>query len=203
MTIPSRILPNEKKLFARIAENDEEAFTIVFHHYNRRIYPFVLKMIKSEVMAEEIVQEVFMKLWSKRETLAEIKSPQSFIFTMATNRTLDYLKKLSNESRMIKEIGKAMGQLRNNEIEEWFDGKGSEYLIYEAINALPPQRQLVYKLSRQHGKSYKEIGQELNISPKTVQAHLVEAIRSIKEYLQKAPGGYLALVIYIFEMHSR
>lgn len=197
------ILPDEKALFARIAEGDEAAFTQVFHHYNQRIYPFVLKMVKSEFLAEEIVQEVFTKLWIRRHSLAEVHSPQSYIFKMATNRTLDQMKKISNETRLIKEITRAMENIRYSEVEQWLDGKETEHLVHEAINALPPQRQLVYKLSRNDGKSYKEIAEQLNISVKTVQAHLVEATRSIKEYLQNTPGGSMALFLFLCEIYHR
>lgn len=203
MTAAIQILPNEKDLFVRIANGDEAAFTIVFHHYNRRIYPFVLKMIKSDFLAEEIVQDVFTKLWDKRHHLSQVNSPQSYIFTMATNRTLDQMKKISNEARLIKELTGAMERLCNNEIEEWFDGRQSEKLIHEAVSHLPKQRQLIYKLSRNEGKSYKQIAEELGISPSTVKNQLIEAVRSIKLYLQNTPGGSIALMLFICEVYRQ
>lgn len=196
------IIGNEKQLFEQIAHGDDAAFTIIFHHYNRRIFPFVLKMIKSEFMAEEIVQEVFMKLWRKRESLASVENPNAYLFSMATNRTLDQLKKISNETRLIREVTQAMRNIHSDSIEEWMDGKETEHLLHEAISQLSPQRQLVYKLSRQQGKSYKQIAEELNISPKTVQSHLVEAVSSIKHYLQNTPGGSLTLLFFICEVYN-
>ena len=197
------ILPNEKALFARIANSDEAAFTEVFHHYNQRLYPFVLKMIKLDHLAEEIVQDVFLNLWRRRQHLVKVESPQSYIFRMATNRTLDQMQQVSRDSALITDLMNAMDQLRNNEIEEWFDGKVSAELINDAIDNLPPQRKLVYKLVKEEGKSYKEVGDQLNISPKTVHAHIVDAVKSIKEYLKKTPGGSLAMLIFIVELSNR
>lgn len=199
----ANISNDEKLLFALIAKGDTEAFTEIFHKYNRRLYPFVLKMINSDYLAEEIVQEVFMNLWSKRESLKDIRSPQAYIFTMATNRTLNQVKKISNESRLIQEVMQAMKNIHSESIEEWMEGKETEHLLHEAIDRMPPQRQLVYKLSRQEGKSYKEIAEELNISPKTVQAHLVEAVHSIKQYLQSTPGGSIALLFFVCDIYHR
>jgi RNA polymerase sigma-70 factor (family 1) len=199
----TEILPDEKELFARIATGDEAAFTQIFHLYNRRIFPFVLRMIKSDFLAEEIVQDVFTKLWTKRSYLAEVNSPQSYIFTMATNRTLDQLKKISNESRLIKELVIAMQNLRNNETEEWLDAKESAHLINDAVDNLPPQRKIIYKLSRNEGKSYKEIAEQLNISPSTVKNQLIEAVRSIKEYLQSTPGASMAVLFFICETYRQ
>lgn len=203
MTLVPTILPGEKELFIRIADGDEAAFREVFHHYNRRIYPFVVKMIKREHLAEEIVQDVFTKIWIKRKLLPQISSPPSYIFTMATNRTLDELKKISNDSRLIKEVMQAMERIGRNEIEEWLDGKESEHLINEAISTLPPQRQKIYRLNRMEGKSYKEIAEELNISVSTVKNQLTEAVHNIKEYLQNAPGGSLVLLLFIIEVYGR
>src|SRR5882757_4239371 len=84
---------NERQLFARIAQGDEAAFTQVFHRYNRRLYPFILKMVKAQALAEEIVQTTFIKLWTNRHTLSKVENPQTYIFTIAANNTRDYLKK--------------------------------------------------------------------------------------------------------------
>ncbi len=195
------ISTDEKHLFSLIADGDTNAFTEIFHKYNSRIYPFVLKMINSDYQAEEIVQEVFLNLWNKRENLRDIRSPQAYIFTMATNRTLNQMKRISNESRLIQEVTVAMRSVHITTIEEWMDGKETEHLLHDAINLLPPQRQRVYKLSREEGKSYKEIAEELNISPSTVKNHLVEAAHSIKQYLQNTPGGSIALLFFICETY--
>jgi RNA polymerase sigma-70 factor (family 1) len=176
---------DDKKLFSLITKDDGTAFTQIFHKYNTVIFPFVLKILKSKYLAEETVQEIFLNLWKKRAHLNEVENPKAYLYSIATNCALNQLKKLATNTKNINELYVAT---RNNEAAQnpsgIMDAKEMANLIAAAVQQLPPQRQLVYKLSRHDGKSYKEIGHILNISTKTVQAHLVEAVKSIKRILQ-------------------
>src|SRR5690348_11128361 len=89
----SEPLYNERELFQRIANGDEQAFAQIFFHYTSIIHPFVFNKVKSQAAAEEIVQEVFLKLWTKREALKNIESPASYLMRIATNKTLDHLRR--------------------------------------------------------------------------------------------------------------
>lgn len=85
----------DKLLFERIARGDGEAFREIFHYYNARLYHSVLKMVKSEEEAREIIQEVFLKLWIRRGKLSEIERPGAWLFTIASNLSIDILRKQS------------------------------------------------------------------------------------------------------------
>ncbi len=176
-------LKHDKKLFIRISRSDEAAFTEVFHHYNPQLYPFVLKMLKSETMASEVIQIIFIRLWKKRSLLQQVKNPRSYIFTMAVNSTRDHLKKIARESRMFADLKTQGTTSLSNETEEWIFLKEKERLLAKVVEKLPPQRQKIFKLSREENKSYKEIAQELGISVNTVKSHLVEALRFIRKKL--------------------
>ncbi len=191
-------LENEKELFALIARSDETAFTKVFHHYNRRLYPFVLKMLKSESLAEEIIQSIFIRLWHNRHRLDQVEDPRAYIFTMAANKTRDQLKKLANENRLLKEVEQQVSGMISNETEEMIFLKESEALLAKAVEKLPAQRQKIYRLSREEGKSYDEIAKELNISVNTVRNQLVEALRYIRKAMQNATG-FLTAFITLFD----
>lgn len=185
----------ERDLFRRIAHGDADAFARVFHHFNKRIYPFVLNMIKSELLAEEIVQDIFTQLWVKREEAMHWEYPQAYLFKMATNRTLDQLRKISRETHLIQALTETMHNTPLNDIEAWLDGKETSQLIHEAVSTLPPQRLKVYRLCREQGLSYRETAEQLGISVKTVQAHLQEATRQIRAYISSRPGGALMLLL--------
>ncbi|HEV2482629.1 MAG TPA: RNA polymerase sigma-70 factor [Puia sp.] len=174
----------DRDLFRLIALGDEPAFAELFRRYDRRIYPFVLKMIKSPLMAEEIAQEIFIKIWRHRETLHMIDQPESYILTIAARHTLDQIKKRLNENRMLQRFSAGLSATHNDP-EELLLLKDTEELIQRAVDQLPPQQKSVYLLSRRQGMSYEEIGGELNISPNTVRNHLVKALAAIRVWLEQ------------------
>ena len=94
MAGPIHKLINETELFAQLAAGDERAFETIYHHYNKRLAPFVEKMVRSPELAEEIVQDIFVQLWVNRHLLHNISHPTSYLFNIATNKTLDYIKKI-------------------------------------------------------------------------------------------------------------
>jgi len=198
MTASAAILPNEKELFVRMAEGDQAAFTKIFDHYEPRIYPFVLKITRSELSAEEIVQELFIKLWTNRAAAKKIENPRSYIFRMATNRTTNYLKTMARQVRIVE---KATGQvvIERNVTEEMVDLKETEELINKAVQQLPEQQKKVYILSRREGLNADEIATKMNLSSKTVKNHLTEALHTIKERLQNSPGAAIALIVFLIK----
>ena len=183
----------DRDLFRLIALGDEPAFAELFRRYDRRIYPFVLKMIKSPILAEEITQEIFIKIWRHRESLSVIEQPESYILTIAARHTLDQIKKRLNEHKMLQRFSAGLSPT-HNEPEELLLLKDTEELIQRAVDQLPPQQKSVYLLSRQQGLSYEEIGQELKISPNTVRNHLVKALATIRIWLEQQDQLPLFLV---------
>lgn len=169
-------------LFHRIARGDERAFEELFRRWDRRIYPFVLKMIRTPTLAEELTQEIFIKIWQHREKLNAVSNPEAYIFTIATRHTLDQIKRQLNESRMLEKFS-ALRSLSHNDTEETLLLRDRTALVQQAVDQLPPQQKAVYLLSRQEGLDYDAIGRQLNISPNTVRNHLVKALQSIRTYL--------------------
>ncbi len=184
MAAYSSILPNELDLFARAAEDDRTAFTAIFDHYSRRIFAFVLKMTKSQTIAEDITQEVFLKLWTSREKLSEIKTYNSYIFTMAFNCTINHIKKNVWETGKLRQIKNNLNG-HSNITEETIDFNESNFLIRQAVLQLPPQKKIIYKLNREQGLTLEQIAEKMNISRNTVRNHLTEAIRFIRAYIQQ------------------
>lgn len=174
----------DQQLFRLIASGNEPAFAELFRRYDRRIYPFVLKMIKNPLMAQEITQEIFIKIWRYREGLPAIEQPESYILTIAARHTLDQIKKRLNEVRMLQRFSAALDPTHNDP-EELLLLKDTEELIQRAVDQLPPQQRAVYILSRRQHMSYEEIGAQMNISPNTVRNHLVKALAAIRILLDQ------------------
>ena len=128
-----------------MSEGDQVAFTKIFDYYEPRIYPFVLKITRSEIIAEEIVQELFIKLWINRATATDIENPRSYIFRMAVNRSTGYLKKVARRMRMIESVT-SQAVLEKNTTEDMVDYKETEDTINKLVEQLPSQQKKVYKL---------------------------------------------------------
>lgn len=193
------ILQEEANLFYRLSQNDREAFTAIFDHYEPRIYPFLLRITKSETAAEEIVQELFIKLWTVRAEAGKIENPRAYIFRMATNRALSYMKSVDRSNRLMQRAARNTTTALNV-TEEIIDYRQTEEIINKLVDQLPAQQKKIYKLSRQQGMSNDEIAAELKISPSTVKNHLTGALRFIREKLQQSSGSIIALVTFLIKI---
>lgn len=177
-----------------MAGGDTAAFRTIFDAYRLRLYGAAFKLTKSDYAAEEIVQEIFTALWESRANLADVENPPAYIFTIAYNKTFRYLKKASNDQAFLATLArKGEG---HSETEEYLDVRESEAMINDAVKILPPQRKLIYKMSREQGMSHAEIAEELNISPLTVKKQVQLALQSIRETLAKT-----APLLALFFLH--
>lgn len=183
MPVKDTILLNEKAYFVRISQGDEAAFSEIFYYYVPRLCSFIKKMTRSAEIAEELVQEVFLSLWINREKLAEIESCSSYIFTIAANKTFNYLKSKAIHERYLNTMVSNNGGSDNNTMET-IDFHESQYLVNKLVNQLPFQKKVIYKLTRDKGMSHDEVAVQLGISKNTVKNHLVETLRFLKKTLQ-------------------
>lgn len=200
MSATTQILPNEKELFARMATGNEAAFTQIFYHYTQRMYQYILNKTKSEDAAEEIVQEVFIKLWNKRAELPQAENYESYIFKMAANKMVDWLRKMASEERARKQLWQSIRHFIDDATDT-IDFHQSQELINKAIDQLSPQRKKIFLLSREEGLSRAEIAKQLDLSVSTVNNHLNEAVRLVREYLQNSPGAMLPILFILLKIY--
>lgn len=182
------------ELFTRLAKDDEHAFREIFHFYTPRLHPFILRIVKSEAVAEEMVQEVFMKLWINRSAMATKENPSAWLFTVAANQSLTFLRRLSVERRFINAVKNDFSADTNSPIEETVISRESERLLQDAVNNLPARQKLVYSLSRNEGLSHEKISDQLGISPNTVKNHIISATRNIRQFLQKTGTLFFSIL---------
>ena len=189
-------LENEIELFAQLAQGSESAFVQIYWHYTKRLHPYILKMVHDEEVSEEIVQDVFVQLWEKRSALSSVRYPTSYVFNMASNRTLNYLKRESNHGKILERYAQASSEL-SNETEEIFDLKESQEMITEAVAQLPEQRRIIFELSRTEGLSNDQIAARLNLSKQTVKNQLVHALKQIRVFMEKRQGFFSFAVYFL------
>lgn len=161
----------------------DESFKCLFDNYKNRLYGYVLTITRSHYTAEEITQEIFVKLWLCRETLHEVDNLDGYIFTIARNKTLNHLRKAAYDVRLRRELQeRALSADRSNNVEERTLVSEYDRLLQDALAHLSPQRRLVYVMSRQRGLNHEEIAHQLQLSRHTVKNHLVEALRFLRHY---------------------
>jgi RNA polymerase sigma-70 factor (ECF subfamily) len=174
----------------------EDPFKRLFDKYKNRLYGYVLAIAHSPYAAEEITQEIFIKLWLCRDLLHEVENLDGYIFTIARNRTLNYLRKAANDSRLLREL-QALTMPSRNDVEERAMVMEYDRLTRDAVSLLSPQRRLVFQLSRDGGLKHEEIAEQLHLSQHTVKNHMVEALRFIRRYLGQH-GSLLVLLFFFF-----
>ena len=192
---------NETELFRMIAEGDEVAFRQIFDLYHSRLAVFIYKLTKSESIAAELVQDIFVKLWFNRAKLSSVTHPQAYIYTMASNRTMDHLRKMSTESKFRADVWKVIS-LSHNNTDDNIMVRESRQLIEQAVVQLSPQKQKIFRLSRYEGLNHDEIAMHLQLSKSTVKNHLVETLRHIRSFLHHHSETLSILVGFLFFLRS-
>jgi RNA polymerase sigma-70 factor (family 1) len=191
--VPEQPLYNEKELLAMLSAGSEKAFRLIYDLYKTRLYGVAFKMTKSEHGAEEILQETFLNIWTYKERLQVVEDPAAYIFTVAYNKIFGYLRNIAKDSNLLAGMISRMPNHANDTVET-IEFHESELLISEAVKKLPPQRRLIFQLSRQEGLNYDEIAERLHISRNTVRNQLVEALKFIRAYIMHAATWLLLLL---------
>lgn len=188
-------LHNEHALLTRVARGDEPAFRRLFDLYRARLYAFVVQLTHSKADAEEIVQEVFMKLWEHREQLVRVEQPGKYIYTIARNKTLNHLAKAAREKKLEHQLWVNLSTSAND-TDAILEAGESRRLIHEALSSLSGQKQEVFRLSREEGLSHEAIALKMGLSKSRVNNLLVEILKYIKDYLH-GHSPMLAIVFYM------
>ena len=173
---------NEYELLRQLGAGSEYAFTRLFDHYRGTIYGVALKFLKSPVLAEEIVQDVFLKVWHKREKMAEVKNLDAYLFIMARNFIFDRIKKMSYEAA--DEISIVMEQSSADDTEYLVRQHQCQQLLQQAIDMLPAQQRQVYQFAKQDGLTHEMIAEKMQLSKHTVKKHMAMALQSIRRHLE-------------------
>ncbi len=172
----------EKELLRLAADGDEAAFIEIFNLYKNKLYSFLLRITKSEEQSLDFVQDIFMKLWMNRTSLSTIDNFSSYIFRAAQNKAINSFKRSMTENCILKK--NPVAEMASNSIEADLEYKLLQTKLNEVVKKLPPQQRLVYTLSREQGLKHEEIAKQLNLSVATVKNHMVQALKTIKEFLR-------------------
>lgn len=183
-------------LVKKLTLKDERAFQKLYSLYADDIYSFSRSIVKSDILAKEILQEVFLKLWVKAEGLDYRQNIKSYLMTIARNDCLNLLKKAANDLQLREEVFNNRDSIYHGPYEKLRE-KELEILKQNALSQLPEKRKRIFLMSREEGKSYIEISEELGISINTVKVHMNKALSALREYLTRH-SDVTALLILVF-----
>ncbi|HEU4556023.1 MAG TPA: RNA polymerase sigma-70 factor [Chitinophaga sp.] len=166
---------------------NEQAFAELFRHFYDRLLRFCLQYVQAREAAEEIVSDVFVKVWNRREALEGVHNLEVYLFVAIKNHSLNYLQQYSN-LRVTPLTDNGLSQLTSPvDPEREMEWKELLFKMDQEVDRLPDQCRKVFKLIKEEGFKYKEVAEILNISPRTVETQLVRAMRRLNE----AIGPYL------------
>jgi len=175
---------NPRDLVKFLTEGNEAAFEALYHLYSRRLALFLIKLLKSEDLACEVLQDVFVKVWNNRKNIDPAQSFRSYLFRIAENCVHDFFRKAARDKKLQEAL------IRNtckdyNPVEDTVYMKERNRLLREAIEALPPKRRQIFQSVKIEGRSYEEVSHMLHVSVSTINDHIVKATKSIREDLER------------------
>lgn len=192
--MPSSSALNEQNLFQQVAQGDAVAFRSIYDSYFNRLSAYIFKFCKSETATEDIIQDIFIRLWVNRTNLAGVEIPEAYIFSMARNRAIDYLRTLAKHTNLI-DILTQQPEAHTDEIEEKLAVHELNTLIEEALKPLSEQKKKVFRLNKIEGLSHDEIAEQMQLSKSTIKNHLSETLQHIRQHLLQRPGSEASLLL--------
>lgn len=174
-------LHNEAELLTQIAAGSDTAFAALFHWYRDKIYSVALRLTHSTFQAEEVVQDIFLKLWVKRESLVAIACFEDYLFIMTRNHVFSTLKRMARQQQLVDDLQLELPSAEDTTYNRMMDLEIEE-ILHQAVELLPAQQKQIYLMSKEQELKREEIAKTLRISSETVKTHLARALRHIRAY---------------------
>lgn len=187
---------SDAELVILLKTGNELAFTELYHRYSGKMYVNMLKMVKDEMIVEEMVQMLFAMIWNKRMSIHYETGFSAYLYRSGQNLVIDFYRKLQRDKKLCAHF-KSMATAHYTHIEEGMHYRESEELLQKALSILSPQQRNVYQLCKLDGCSYKETASQLGISPHTVKEYLGKASLLVKTFILRRQETVIGLLILL------
>ncbi len=185
----------EYDMLCRLKNGEEGAFLWLYDNYHVLLYNYIFHFVKSVPVAEDLLQDVFIKIWRARERIDPVRGAKAYCYRVARNAVYSFLSSMARQKELEAEFLNVSGVLSAPDHLSETEQEQLEMLLYNTINDLPEKRKIVFRSCRIEGKSYDEVADQLGISRNTVKEHLVLAIKFIKKRMEEQLRGKPILLI--------
>jgi RNA polymerase sigma-70 factor (family 1) len=193
--LTSKCLYDKETLLLKISQGDQAAFNTLFGMCRNHLFAYLFKITKSAETSEEIVLDVFLKVWHGRASITDIDNFDAFLYRVAHNKAIDFLRSLHRNPLLQQQVWSQLQEpLSDEKADKNLLLKNAESFIGEAVRKLTPQRQKVFYLHHYQGFSNEEIASHLQLSRNTVRNHLAASVDFIRKFL----SGNLDVIIFFF-----
>ena len=188
----------DKQVVEQLRIGSKDAFHFLFDTFGPKIHAFAMSYLKNEADAEELLQEVFLKLWEIRANIDSSRNIKSFLFKICINLIYDFIRRKNIEQAYLDYSGRSNPSFADN---TWDEVIYNDMLnnLQQLVTLMPEQRQRIFKMSKEEGLSNEEIAQQLNLSRRTVENQLYRAVSFLKV---KLGTGSLPALLFFF-IHCR
>jgi RNA polymerase sigma-70 factor (ECF subfamily) len=193
----SRDENEEQTWVEQLRSGNPAAFEKLYNRYKRQVSSQILKLVRSVPIAEDLVHDLFVRVWNQRERLDATKSFSAYLYRMSENMTMDFFRKVARD-KTFRDYFMAHTDSSYSHVEEVLADKEKKELLHEAVAILPPQCRLVFTLCKLEGKSSEEVSRELNVSLHTVSNHLAKARKMMHDFLLLRIQDPATLAVFCF-----
>lgn len=185
---------DERDLLLRLRDGDQRAFTVLYDHYKANITSKLFALLKIDELVEDTLQELFYRVWEKRQSINPEQPIVGYLFRIAANLANDHFRKLARD----RQLAASFKFLLTNETESSYQ-KEIDEALYKLIDQLPQQRKKVFLMCKFENRSYDEVSTQLGISVNAVKDHVVKANKFLKSnYAKIAPWAVYCLAVQTF-----
>ncbi len=178
-------MSNDYELLYETSIGNEVAFSQLFEKHRSKLFNYLLRVTKSKEISEEIILDVFLKIWMGKELLTDVKNFEAFLCVVAKNKSMDFFRIAARDERLQKMVGKRIAQEQENQTDNIILEKEYQTILQQALSKLSPQRKQIFYLSREQGLTHDQIAKHLNLSRNTVRNTMAETLKLIRVFLKK------------------
>ncbi len=188
----------QKDLLHRISKNDEDAFGELYRIYQPGMHDFFRRYVHADSLADDLCQELFIKLWNNRRQLAVIRELRPYLHVIARNLALNSLKRMAVSQRAMGELLRHY-PVQQEATEQTVIDREYRELLDQVLSRLPRRSREIFMLCREQGKSYNEAASSLGISRNAIKNHMVSTLKVLKSFAEKQLGVTITLMLGIMK----